>query len=64
MRTLGLALALALSASLAAGCGKAQAPRAFSQDALDRALADPARKTQADAADARRKPGELIRSRG
>ena len=60
MRTLGLALALALAASLAVGCGKAQAPRAFSQDALDRALADPARKTQADAADARRKPGPLI----
>jgi predicted methyltransferase len=64
MRTLALALALALVASLAAGCGKAQAPRAFSQDALDRALADPARKTQADAADARRKTGALIRLAG
>jgi predicted methyltransferase len=58
MRTLMLALALA--AGLVAGCNKAEAPRAFSQNALDQALADPARKSQADASDARRKPGPLI----
>ena len=58
MRTIMLALAIA--ATLVAGCKKAEAPRAFSQAALDRALADPARKTQADAADERRKPGPLI----
>ena len=58
MRTIMLALAIA--ATLVAGCKKAEAPRAFSQAALDRALADPARKTQADVADERRKPGPLI----
>lgn len=42
------------------GCGKAEAPRAFSQAALDQALSDPARKTEAAASDARRKPGPLI----
>ena len=57
MRTLLLALALEIGV---AGCSKADPPRHFSQDALGRALADPARKTQADAADARRKPGPLI----
>ena len=41
-------------------CQKAEPQRRFSQTALDRALADPERKTQADAADARRKPGPLI----
>jgi predicted methyltransferase len=57
MRTLALALA---AAALVAGCRKAEPPRHFSQAALDQALADPARKSQADAADARRKPGPLI----
>ncbi|HUP66684.1 MAG TPA: methyltransferase [Sphingomicrobium sp.] len=58
MRTLTLTLALAAIA--VAGCNKAEPPHAFSQAALDKALADPARKSQADAADARRKPGPLI----
>src|SRR3982751_3223661 len=58
MRTLTLALAVAVA--LVLGCRKAEATRSFSQDALNRALADPARKTQADTADARRKPGPLI----
>jgi predicted methyltransferase len=49
-----IALAVAL-----AGCSKPQ-PRQFSQAALDTALADPARKDQRDANDARRKPGPLI----
>ena len=49
-----IALAVAL-----AGCSKPQ-PRQFSQAALDAALADPARKDQRDANDARRKPGPLI----
>ena len=39
----------------------AEAPKsAFSQQALDAALADPQRQTHRDAADARRKPGPLI----
>jgi predicted methyltransferase len=59
MRT--LAVLMALAALAAAGCKKTEASAsAFSQAALDKALADPARKTQADAADARRKPGPLI----
>src|SRR5437764_12434387 len=58
MRTLTLALAVA--ARVVLGGRKAEATRSFSQDALNRGLADPARKTQADAADARRKPGPLI----
>src|SRR4051812_9713455 len=58
MRTSSLALALA--ATLIVGCRKAEAPRPFSQPALDRALADPGRKAQREAADVRRKPGELI----
>jgi len=58
MRTFGLTIGLA--ALLLAGCKRAEAPRHFSQAALDQALADPARKTQGDAADARRKPGPLI----
>src|SRR4051812_43623220 len=58
MRTSSLALALA--ATLIVGCRKAEAPRPFSQPALDRALADPGRKAQREAADVRRKPGPLI----
>src|SRR4051812_21812909 len=58
MRT--LAIGLALAAALCASCKKAEAPRAFSQDALNRALADPERAKQRDAADERRKPGLLI----
>ena len=58
MRT--LILGLAIAATALAGCKKAEAPRAFSQAVLDRALADPGRKKQADAADARRKPDPLI----
>ena len=57
MRT--LALSLGLIAAALGGC-KAEPQRQFSQAALDRALADPARKDQRDAADARRKPGPLI----
>ncbi len=55
-----LAIGLAFAALALGGCKKPEAPRAFSQAALDQALADPARKSQADAADARRKPGPLI----
>jgi predicted methyltransferase len=58
MRTITLALALA--ATLVVGCKQGEAPRVFSQASLDQALADPARKSQADPADARRKPGPLI----
>jgi len=58
MRTLVFALVAAITV---AGCNKAADPkRQFSQEALDRALADPARATQRQAADARRKPGELV----
>jgi predicted methyltransferase len=57
MRTLALAILAAVSL---AGCEKAEPERAFSQAALDKALADPARSAQRQAADARRKPGELI----
>ena len=39
---------------------RSEAPRQFSQAALDQALADPARKDQREAADERRKPGPLI----
>ncbi len=54
-------MAIALAALAAAGCAKPEEQeRAFSQAALDSALADPARKTHRDAADARRKPRELI----
>jgi len=49
-----------LAALLATACQKAQPAHRFSQAALDRALADPKRKEQADASDARRKPGPLI----
>ena len=56
-RTLVLAiLALALAA-----CGERKQPdRRFSQAALDSALADPGRAAHRQAADERRKPGELI----
>ena len=47
-------IALGVAAGLLLGCRKAEEPRAFSPQALDRALADPARKAQRDAADARR----------
>src|SRR5690349_4322341 len=58
MRSLVALLALALLA--VGGCEKAAPQRHFSQAALDQALADPARKDQREAADARRKPGPLI----
>ena len=51
---------LAAASMLLAGCQKAEAARQFSQKALDKALADPGRKQDRDAADARRKPGPLI----
>jgi len=51
---------LTAAAIMVAGCQKAEQSRQFSQAALDRALADPARKAQRDAADERRKPGQLI----
>ena len=53
-------LTVALAAMLLTSCQKAETPRAFSQAAVDEALADPQRKPQRDAADARRKPGPLI----
>ena len=53
-------LGVALAALAIGSCHKAAVPRHFSQAALDQALADPARKDQRDAADARRKPGSLI----
>lgn len=49
-----------LAALLVTACQKAQPAHRFSQKALDSALADPKRKEQADASDARRKPGTLI----
>src|SRR3954469_9629150 len=56
-----LAIGLALAALALAGCKKTEvSASAFSQAALDTALADPARKDQRDAADERRKPGPLI----
>ena len=51
---------LLVASALIAGCQKAEPPRRFSQQALDRALDDPARKQQREAADDRRKPGPLI----
>ncbi len=53
-------LAAAIGVTALTGCKKAEAPRQFSQAALDAALADPGRKDQRLAADARRKPGPLI----
>lgn len=50
----------ALAALVVSGCQKAAPARQFSQAALDKALADPKRKTHADAADERRKPGAMI----
>jgi predicted methyltransferase len=50
-------LAVAL---LVGGCEQARPARHFSQEALDQALADPARKDQREAADGRRKPAPLI----
>jgi predicted methyltransferase len=41
-------------------CREATPRRPYSQDAVDRALADPRRNGQREAADARRKPGPLI----
>jgi predicted methyltransferase len=53
--------AVAAVAMAIAACAKPQVQdREFSQAALDSALADPARKMYRDAADARRKPGDLI----
>src|SRR5215218_9613827 len=51
---------LVVASALIAGCQKAEPPRQFSQQALDQALNDPARKQQREAADDRRKPGALI----
>jgi predicted methyltransferase len=55
-------LALAPVGALAlVSCNQAELPqRTFSQEALDAALADPARQAHRDASDRRRKPGELI----
>jgi predicted methyltransferase len=54
-------MAIAAVALLVTGCAKPAAQdREFSQAALDAALTDPARKADRDAADSRRKPGELI----
>ena len=50
----------AIALTLAASCKPAEPPRPFSQAALDRALADPARASDRQAADERRKPGPLI----
>jgi predicted methyltransferase len=58
MRQFGIALAIA--AATLAGCQKAEQPRQFSQEVLDKALDDPRRVTQREAADPRRKPGSLI----
>ena len=51
---------IAMAAAVAGGCHKAEPQRHFSQAALDKALADPARKQQREAADERRKPGPLV----
>ena len=55
-------LALAPVGALAlVSCNQADIPqRTFSQEALERALTDPARQAHREASDARRKPGELI----
>ena len=58
MRQIGTAIAAA--AALMTACQRSEEPRQFSQAALDKALADPGRKAQREAADARRKPGPLI----
>ena len=51
---------IVLGMAFVAGCQKAEPERQFSQAALDQALADPARKDQREAADARRKPLPLV----
>ncbi|MFL6721210.1 MAG: class I SAM-dependent methyltransferase [Sphingomonas sp.] len=53
-------LAIAATVLIVGGCHKAEAPRHFSQAALDQALADPRRADQRPDVDARRKPGPLI----
>jgi predicted methyltransferase len=54
-------LTVAVAAGLfLGGCEKREEPRAFSQGAVDAALADPARQQHRDAADERRKPRELV----
>ena len=54
-------LAIAVLALALTACGKPEQPdRSFSQAALDSALADPGRADHRQAADERRKPGELI----
>ena len=53
-------IAAVLALGVLAGCQKTEAPRQFSQAALDKALADPERNDQREAADARRQPGPLI----
>ncbi|HET9354194.1 MAG TPA: methyltransferase, partial [Sphingomicrobium sp.] len=53
-------LALVFAATLIAACEKAEAPQPFSKEALDQALADPARQDQRAASDERRKPAPLI----
>ena len=55
-----IALVLAAGAIFLGSCQEREAPRQFSQAALDKALADPARKDQREFTDARRKPGPLI----
>ena len=50
---------IVLVLTIALGSCRSEAPRQFSQAALDRALADPARKDQS-ANDERRKPGPLV----
>lgn len=58
MRKFAIAI---LAAVVLVSCHKAkEKPRQFSTYALQEALADPARKQQRDAADARRKPAPLI----
>src|SRR5690349_6655361 len=54
-----VAMVLAFAVLGLAGCEKAP-ERHFSQSTLDQALADPGRKDQREAADARRKPAPLI----
>ena len=54
-------LAVAAVAGLfLAGCDKREEARAYSQGAVDAALADPARQKHRDGADERRKPRELV----
>ena len=53
-------ISILAAALLVGGCEQARPARHFSQEALDQALADPARKDQREAADGRRKPAPLI----